>query len=67
MGNKQDQPSALGVGWIVRDSKNVRVNTRFRNQREFVNSARNLAEHTNTSDMINSSYIDKPFFEKKKG
>ncbi len=66
MRNKQDQPSALGVDWIVRDSKNVRVNTRFRNQREFVNSARNLAEHTNTSDRINSSYINKPFIKKEK-
>ncbi len=66
MVNKQDQPSALGVDWIVRDSKNVRVNTRFRNQREFVNSSENLAEHTNASYRISKASINKPFLEKKK-
>ncbi len=67
MSENKSQPSALGVDWIVRDSKNERVNTRLHNHRESVNSAENLVEHTHTSDMINSSYIDKPFFKKKKG
>ncbi len=67
MGNKQDQPSALGVDWIVRDSKNERVNTRLHNHRESVNSAENLVEHTNASYRISKASINKPFFEKKKG